>query len=172
MEAGAAPAAKWHPNTVRMCKLLRARMRKQGVGALGFGKDVAGGARRTKAANMFWEVRLCVWVCAFVLCGCVFVFVDSTDLTLTDTTLFYRTHTTGAAAQDVGLHRGAAGRGALCRGRDQPGRALRGAHPGVMNERGASSGARYKKGGRARVRVRRLLRIGRRCIIIIWQPMK
>lgn len=71
LEAGAAPAAKWHPNTVRMCKLLRARMRKQGVWALGFGKDVAGGARRTKAANMFWEVGLCV-------CECVVV--ESTDI--------------------------------------------------------------------------------------------
>lgn len=107
LEAGAAPAAKWHPNTVRMCKLLRARMRKQGGGALGFGKDVAGGARRTKAANMFWEVR---FVCP---CVCVCVFVDSTDLTLTEPR-FITAHTTGAAAQDVGLHRGAAGRGALC----------------------------------------------------------
>lgn len=60
-------ACKWHPNTVRMCTLLRARMRKQGGGAAGppslsFAADVARGARRTKAANMFWEVlQLKTW---------------------------------------------------------------------------------------------------------------
>ncbi len=59
---GTAAAAKWHPNTVRMCKLLRARMRKLGVGSLRFSADVARGARRTKAANMFWEVlQLKTW---------------------------------------------------------------------------------------------------------------
>ncbi len=75
---GEKATTQWHPNTVRLCKLLRARVaaaeRKQqhaqeqgqeGMGQGGEGlllSQITRKSRRTKAANLFWEVlQLKTW---------------------------------------------------------------------------------------------------------------
>lgn len=79
--AEAKPSTRWHPNTVHMCRLLRsrlaaaARLQEEGGGngsgptssQVIFG-ELTRNARRTKAANMFWEVlQLKTW--DFIDCG-------------------------------------------------------------------------------------------------------
>jgi hypothetical protein len=79
--AEAKPSTRWHPNTVRMCRLLRSRLAaaarlQEEVGGNGAGPfspqvtfgELTRNARRTKAANMFWEIlQLKTW--DFIDCG-------------------------------------------------------------------------------------------------------
>ena len=66
-EAGEETTTLWHPNTVRMCKLLRARVaasaqQRPAAPPVVPLSAVTRNARRTKAANLFWEVlQLKTW---------------------------------------------------------------------------------------------------------------
>jgi cohesin complex subunit SCC1 len=67
-EAGGEATTQWHPNTMRMCKLLRTRIAAaakekphERPPTVAF-SQVTRNARRTKAANLFWEVlQLKTW---------------------------------------------------------------------------------------------------------------
>jgi len=54
-------SSKWHPNTIKMCMVLRKKMPHMDSGHVSFG-SLTKGSRRSKAANKFFEVlQLKTW---------------------------------------------------------------------------------------------------------------